>query len=191
MDNLNVLGTSNRVTLRWVPGHSGIDGNEKADALARRGAETPDCGPEPFCGIAKQHAYSILKIHCNRQALQEWQSTSGQIHSKALIKGYRKKFTKELLQLNKYKTSAVTRILTGHCKLNKHMFTLGLSQTAMCRLCHETEETAMHILCSCGPLMHRRSIYLGQHIMQPEEIQMLPAQKIWKFLESTGLSGEL
>ncbi|XP_063707917.1 uncharacterized protein LOC134836669, partial [Culicoides brevitarsis] len=32
---VNDLASSNRVTLMWVPGHCGIEGNEKADSLAR------------------------------------------------------------------------------------------------------------------------------------------------------------
>uniref|UniRef100_T1I1F9 RNase H domain-containing protein n=1 Tax=Rhodnius prolixus TaxID=13249 RepID=T1I1F9_RHOPR len=33
-----------------VPGHVGIEGNEKADYLARNGANTPFIGPEPVLG---------------------------------------------------------------------------------------------------------------------------------------------
>ena len=32
------LSKNNIVQLVWVPGHSGIDGNEKADELARKGS---------------------------------------------------------------------------------------------------------------------------------------------------------
>ena len=35
----------------WVPGHSGVDGNEKADELARAGSDSEFIGPEPAIGI--------------------------------------------------------------------------------------------------------------------------------------------
>ena len=35
---LNHLGEHNDVLLRWIPAHSGYNGNEKADSLAKRGS---------------------------------------------------------------------------------------------------------------------------------------------------------
>jgi ribonuclease HI len=37
-------GRGNTVTLRWVPGHKGVPGNEKADEFAKRGAADPSEG---------------------------------------------------------------------------------------------------------------------------------------------------
>lgn len=33
-----MLGRSDNVTLHWVPGHIGVEGNEKSDELERKGA---------------------------------------------------------------------------------------------------------------------------------------------------------
>ncbi|XP_043474446.1 uncharacterized protein LOC122506376 [Leptopilina heterotoma] len=48
---LDELGSANRLSLIWVPGHSGIKGNERVDVLAKTGSETKFIGPEPAVAI--------------------------------------------------------------------------------------------------------------------------------------------
>jgi ribonuclease HI len=48
------LSEHDRVQLILVPGHTGIDGNETADQLARKGSTYPLTGPEPALGIGCQ-----------------------------------------------------------------------------------------------------------------------------------------
>lgn len=58
---LNQLGNSNKVTLLWVPGHEGVDGNEMADELAGNGADLKFIGPEPVFGISKRLRKDIVR----------------------------------------------------------------------------------------------------------------------------------
>lgn len=46
---LDTLSENNEVSLVWVPGHSDIPGNEKADELARAGGNTSFIGPDGLC----------------------------------------------------------------------------------------------------------------------------------------------
>jgi ribonuclease HI len=50
LDNLKRLTAKCKLTLMWVPGHTGVDGNEEAEQLANKGSETHFIGPEPFFG---------------------------------------------------------------------------------------------------------------------------------------------
>jgi hypothetical protein len=63
----------------------------------------------------------------------------------------------------------VVGLLTGHCHLKWHLFKLGLSDCPTCERCQEKDETAMHVLCECEALAHRRLLHLGQYFMDPSD----------------------
>ena len=44
--NLNILGKDNDVTIAWTPIHTGIQGDEKEDILAKAGSALNCLGPE-------------------------------------------------------------------------------------------------------------------------------------------------
>jgi ribonuclease HI len=46
------LSNRNKVMLLWVPGHSGIQGNEYADTFIAKGPNNPLLGPEPAIAVS-------------------------------------------------------------------------------------------------------------------------------------------
>ena len=59
--NLNILGKDNDVTIAWTPGHTGIQGNGKAEILAKSGSALNCSGPEPFISIPYASCRAAIK----------------------------------------------------------------------------------------------------------------------------------
>ncbi|KAJ8945002.1 hypothetical protein NQ318_010204 [Aromia moschata] len=70
---LNDLASCNRVILTWVPGHSGVPGNEEADRLARLGSIGYSIGPEPILGVPYSMGVSTMKELLNKEFEKSWQ----------------------------------------------------------------------------------------------------------------------
>ena len=48
----NTLNSSNDVQLFWIPAHVGLEGNERADVLAKEGTTTLPVGPGPMLPVS-------------------------------------------------------------------------------------------------------------------------------------------
>uniref|UniRef100_T1IE47 RNase H domain-containing protein n=1 Tax=Rhodnius prolixus TaxID=13249 RepID=T1IE47_RHOPR len=69
----------------WMPGHVGIEGNAKADHLARNGANTPFIGPEPVLGITRGSVRAALRDWIWREHEKNWVMCPGVKHSKTMM----------------------------------------------------------------------------------------------------------
>ncbi|KMQ88409.1 lian-aa1 retrotransposon protein [Lasius niger] len=69
---LNRLASTNRVKLLWVPGHTEVKGNERADELARKGVNTPTMGPESAVGLTKNAIRMGIKRWTEAQLDMAW-----------------------------------------------------------------------------------------------------------------------
>ena len=73
--NLSKLGESNRVTVTWIPGHAGIQGNEAADHLAKQGTELSIEGPEPFISVPYATCTREIKGWMNKRWETSWKKS--------------------------------------------------------------------------------------------------------------------
>ncbi|KAK9499414.1 hypothetical protein O3M35_002456 [Rhynocoris fuscipes] len=185
------LGRNNTVILAWVPGHSVINGKEKADEAARLGATSEFIGPEPFCGLPRSTIRSSILNWLNIQSQEWWQKTPGQRQAKLAIKGRSKSFTADLLNQERKIVRMVVGLLTGHCRLNKHMYNMRLADDDLCRFCLEEEETAVHVLCQCEGLARLRLRIMGDPYPSPCSFMEEPLSRLKAFINESGLGAFL
>jgi len=93
---LTELSMFNSVRLLWIPGHSGIPGNETADQFAKQAASQYFVGPEPALGIPTTKICSVARLWANAQQRNLWQSTSGCQQAKMFLYGPDKSFPAKL-----------------------------------------------------------------------------------------------
>lgn len=177
--NLNSLGTHNTVKLFWIPGHSGLDGNEAADSLARKGSATTPCGPGPFLSLGWSHASNAIKHRVQDLRRSYWNNQKGLNQSKKLINH---NTLKPLPLHNRKNISLLVGFLTGHYPTQSFLHKIGAERSPTCRLCHESPETTEHLLLTCCRIAPTRMRLLGRPSMTPNEVPHIPIPDLTQLL---------
>ena len=186
-DILNRTARRIPVTLTWIPGHSGYQGNETADKIAKIAASKPPYGPEPILPVSN----SILKLKVKRWKKKNlenyWSNQTTQANTENFLNNINTKFTKQWLQLQRNKAKTITNLLMAQNHLNKHMHRIGKSHTPLCPSCGEQEETALHLIANCPAYTnHRRRILHTTNLQNMEITKDFPLAAILQYTQKTG-----
>lgn len=118
----DLVNQKNKVTIKWIPGHTKVKGNERADTLANLGFNTPLYGPEPYLPILLANVKSEIKNWLNENSRKRWIVTPDCNTGKDMIGT---EFTpcrwKEIKKMDKEETRKVIGILTGHAPLREYL----------------------------------------------------------------------
>ena len=163
--NLSQLNKTHKVTLHWIKAHSGHDGNERADYLAKQGTTIPIPQTPPALNpkllptpIPLSHVKSTCKLQSTKTWNLQWADSSHCRQTKIFFPEVDTAKSGHLLRLNRNNFGRAIRWLTGHCFLNRHNHLLNPADTPnpQCRLCDFEQETSSHIICQCEALSHTR-----------------------------------
>ena len=145
---LENLSNDNDVQICWVPSHTGISRNDRADKAART---TLNITTEKMFKIP----YTDFKMKINEFILQQRQQlwNSNKYNKLLEIKptlgewkqGYRKNWKEGVI---------LSRLCIGHTRTT-HSYLLEAKQQLMCHAC-QTKYTVKHILIECTDLAHIR-----------------------------------
>ena len=147
-----------KLTFRWVPGHRNLDGNERADAEAKRAARkeaSPHAELPPWLTKGPLPA-SLSKV---RQALNdvfkkaattEWEESPRAMRAARIDPNLpSKKFLLLIAPLPRRQASLLIQLRTGHAPLNQHLHRITKADTDLCPKCEQARETVAHFILDC------------------------------------------
>ncbi|TFY52504.1 hypothetical protein EVJ58_g9980 [Rhodofomes roseus] len=146
-----------RFTLRWVPGHKGVEGNEMADEEAKKAAR----GDESEAALLPSWLRAGLPISLSKvrqtfnevlaeRAKEEWRASPraermDRINPDLPSKGY----CKLTEQLPRRHASILFQLRTEHAPLQRHLHRIQRADSPSCPNCNMAQETVYHFLMEC------------------------------------------
>ena len=181
---LDEIAEVNRLTLTWIPGHSGWKGNERADLLART-ATTAEPSDQKV-GLPFQEILNQIDSLMEKKRKGEWLNSTGCNTAKGFLAGNLGLWGAECRKLSSRQLRLAIEILTGHGNLKKHKNTIGKVESPFCDRCKEDkEETSTHLLCDCPALTNARTKWLGP-LLGPGDVRELTLRQIIGFSLEAG-----
>ena len=165
------------ITLQWIPGHCGVDGNERADQLAKEACLLDQSETEVDYASAK----SVIHLHCQQEWLQRAKPKFPQAKQRK-IGDEGGLTTRERTILSRMRTGGHTPELGAYKKMITSSKEPDQQKSDECPRCKKPE-TLQHYLVEC-PLLdeHRHRIFQTQ---DPFNLLWDNPQKIALFLRST------
>ena len=137
-----LYSTRIKVSFCWVPAHVGIEGNEKADTVAKSSLELIEIMKLPF---SKGEAKAILKEEMNKKWQNSWDSDS---KGRTYYNIQKSISAQGVMRVNRREEVVMTRLRLDHTGLNKTLFIMGKSNSDKCAECNSIENTE-HVLMHC------------------------------------------
>ena len=164
IENLNKLGETCHIELKWVKGHASHTGNEIADFLAKTGStnELNKVDLPPPKGIAAKKIFDAMYIKWN----QRWKSSTEFRQTKLFFPEIDRKKSNTLCNLDRKSLGLMVQILTGHNRLHYHESKVNtMQEDSSCRFCQWEDETSWHLITECLAFWRSRMDIFGHSFL--------------------------
>ncbi|ODM21420.1 hypothetical protein SI65_02263 [Aspergillus cristatus] len=145
-------------TIQWVPGHAGVEGNERADQVAKQAAgKPPGRGPKEislaFACRARTEAVTTQKQRWLTKELSQRSQQGQRIYRPQ--KNWRLDPTAAVAP--KHLASRYFQLKSGHAAIGEHLHQIQAQEDATCKGCGLSRETIHHLLFECRRWRHQRN----------------------------------
>lgn len=173
------------VQFLWVPAHKGVEGNEKADYLAKEAIKAD--AVELEVPLNNSELRTVIKENVNKLWQERWDTDKKGRHLYQLQKSVGPRWGGDQTRREQV---LISRLRIGHTALNSGLFTIGKHQTGTCLYCNEREGVE-HVLLHCSQYNEERE-KLRRTVKTPLTLQSLlsapQVSAIVRFLSETGLA---
>lgn len=188
-----------QATIRWIPGHADVEGNEWVDREAKRAAEGQQSDKKevprylrktlPLSASAQRQR---LMASIKEKAKQVWKKSPRYAKmSKIDATLPSKRYSKNIATLSRQQASLLTQLRTGHIGLNHHLFRINRAESPLCPACESARETVLHFLIECPA--HRKARAPFHRSLHPRALTLtsLLGNKthwpmVFRFVHNTG-----
>ena len=192
INNINKIAVANQLALIWVPGHSGIQGNERADELANTGAAVEYIGPSPIPPIPLSFVKSKTKEWMTDQSTLKWRYAQKFKGTKEFLDTIDMTSLHTIRYLQKPLLTYTINTITGHGSFRSHLVKLKLSDEPSCPYCGSIQDTNIHYVYHCPKFTKNRhfSMFQPKPPLDNNNCNQKPNKRIkvselWDFIRSS------